>query len=1261
MSHTKQPSSPNPRIWFILLGILFLAFIAGGYKFYHHESNAVQAQKYDEMKAIADLKIRQMVAWRQEREADARIHSTGIIRTEALLWLKAPADDSPIKNVIKERLQSFREYQGYDNLILAGTDGRILLSLDPGLRELEPEIQQLVRRAVSSQNVVFGEFFQCSQKKRIHLDVAAPIPGADNRPAAVLILRTDPAQNLYPLIQTWPMPSKTAETLIVRRDGDEVVFLNTLRHRSDPPLTIRVPMSETDVPAVQAALGRTGMFRGHDYRGKDVLADMRPVPGSPWFMVAKADTDEILAELRYRGGVIGIVTLLVTLLAGTSAGYLYKHQGKRAFQAFYQSERDRRKAEEVFKTTLYSIGDAVITTDVNGNVRQMNPVAEQLTGWTETDAKGNPIEDVFRIISESTGETVDSPVQKVLEKGLIVGLANHTLLISKDGTQIPIADSGAPIREEDGEIIGVVLVFRDQTPERDMDRLLRARLTLLEYAADHSLEELLQKTVDEVCTLTQSPVGFYHFVEPDQKTLTLQAWSTRTVKEFCKAEGKFLHYPIDQAGVWVDCVHTKRPVIHNDYASLPHKKGLPEGHAPVIRELVVPILRAGRVVSILGVGNKPADYTKKDVEITTYLADVAWEITERKREAEILVESEARFRLLYQNSPVGYHSLDAQGNILDINKQWLTELGYTREEVIGRWFGDFLAGDGPGLFRQRFETFKSAGEIHGVEFDIKHKNGSIISVSFEGRIGRDAHNAFSRTHCVFINITERRRAAAELHTLAAHQQALLSAIPDIIMEVDINKVYTWANQPGYDFFGRDVIGKEAGFYFEGEQSVYDTVQPLFKGSEDTIYLESWQRRRDGQKRLLAWWCRVIKDQEGNATGALSTARDITDLKTLEGQLRQAQKMESVGRLAGGVAHDFNNMLMVIIGYTEMVMGQVDPELPIFKDLQEILDAAKRSASLTRQLLAFARKQVISPVVLDINETISSMLKLLRQIIGEDIDLAWKPGLDVWPVKMDPAQIDQMLANLLVNAKDAIGGVGSVTIETGNIEFDERYCEGNAGFVPGKYVMMAVSDTGGGMDKHILDHIFEPFFTTKEVGKGTGLGLATLYGIVKQNNGFINVYSEPGQGTTFKIYLPRTDTGLAEKTVATADKNLRGTETVLLVEDEESILNLGASILAQHGYTVLSAKSPLEALALAKHHDGPVHLLVTDVVMPRMNGKELQKKLCAIRPGIKSLYMSGYTANAIAHHGVLDKGVYFLQKPFSVMAMAEKVREVLDER
>ncbi len=395
--------------------------------------------------------------------------------------------------------------------------------------------------------------------------------------------------------------------------------------------------------------------------------------------------------------------------------------------------------------------------------------------------------------------------------------------------------------------------------------------------------------------------------------------------------------------------------------------------------------------------------------------------------------------------------------------------------------------------------------------------------------------------------------------------------------------------------------------------------------------------------------------------------DITERKRAEGeaeklqaQLTQAQKMESVGRLAGGVAHDFNNMLGVILGYTEMAIGRVDPDEPLRADLKKIQGAAQRSADLTRQLLAFARKQTVFPKVIDLNDTIESMLKLLRRLIGEDIDLAWQPGKAVWSVKIDPAQIDQMLTNLCVNARDAIMDTGKLTIETGIASFDENFCAHHAGFVPGEYVLLAVSDTGCGIDEETQAHLFEPFFTTKEMGKGTGLGLATVYGVVKQNNGFISVYSEPGQGTTFKIYLPR---HLA-KTVPLPEKELdkpeeRGRETVLLVEDELAILEMTTEMLERLGYTVLAAGTPGEAVRLAQEHPGYIDLLLTDVVMPEMNGRDLAKNLLSIYPHIRRLFMSGYTANIIAHHGVLDAGVHFIHKPFTRHDLAAKIREALE--
>ncbi len=372
-------------------------------------------------------------------------------------------------------------------------------------------------------------------------------------------------------------------------------------------------------------------------------------------------------------------------------------------------------------------------------------------------------------------------------------------------------------------------------------------------------------------------------------------------------------------------------------------------------------------------------------------------------------------------------------------------------------------------------------------------------------------------------------------------------------------------------------------------------------------------------------------------------------------------MESVGRLAGGVAHDFNNMLGVILGHADLAMDQIDPAQPLYDDLLEIQKAAQRSADLTRQLLAFARRQTVAPRVLNLNDTVGGMLKMLKRLIGEDIDLAWEPDLRLGLVRIDPSQIDQILANLCVNARDAIVGVGKVTIETKNAVFDDSYCAEHGDFIPGEYVMLAVSDDGCGMDQETLAHIFEPFYTGKEVGQGTGLGLATVYGIVKQNEGFINVYSEPGQGSSFKIYFPRF-TGDEEERKPESKKEAPRSlgETLLLVEDEAGILNLGKTMLERLGYTVLTAATPAEAIRQAERHEGEIQLLITDVVMPMMNGRELEQRIRAIQPGIKSLFMSGYTANVIAHQGVLDEGVFFLQKPFSIHDLAAKVREALEQ-
>ncbi|MBI5017515.1 MAG: response regulator [Deltaproteobacteria bacterium] len=436
------------------------------------------------------------------------------------------------------------------------------------------------------------------------------------------------------------------------------------------------------------------------------------------------------------------------------------------------------------------------------------------------------------------------------------------------------------------------------------------------------------------------------------------------------------------------------------------------------------------------------------------------------------------------------------------------------------------------------------------------------------------------------------------------------------------------------------------------------------------------RARSFEKRYVAKDGRVVwvlvttilrRDGSGTPLNFITDVQDLTAGKqaeeerfALEAQLQQAQRLEAVGRLAGGVAHDFNNLLTVILGLAELAALDLAPQDPLRSKLDGIHDAGGRAAGLTRQLLAFARQQVVCPRALDLNEAVGSLQKMLRRLIGEDIELQWKPGADVCRVYLDPSQVDQLLANLVVNARDAIPNAGTVVVETSHAVLDDAYCALHAGSTPGEYAVLVVSDTGVGMDRETLAHIFEPFFTTKEPGKGTGLGLATVYGIVKQAGGSIYAYSEPGQGTTFRVYLPVWTGGqTASVLTSEVDRPLPGTETVLLVEDEAAILELGRAILQRQGYRVLLAHSPGEALLAAEKEPGTIHLLATDVVMPGMNGRELCERLRIVRPTLKCLYLSGYTADAISQRGVLPAGVNFLQKPYSMKDLAGKVRAVLD--
>ena len=428
-------------------------------------------------------------------------------------------------------------------------------------------------------------------------------------------------------------------------------------------------------------------------------------------------------------------------------------------------------------------------------------------------------------------------------------------------------------------------------------------------------------------------------------------------------------------------------------------------------------------------------------------------------------------------------------------------------------------------------------------------------------------------------------------------------------------------------------------------------------------------KKDGSTIWMENVVSFIRDENGTPVGVLTVSRDITERKEaekeqkmLQDQLVMAQKMESVGRLAGGIAHDFNNMLSVIMGRIELLMLKVDQSHPFYKDFLQVKNAAERSANLTAQLLAFARKQVVAPKVIDLNDSLQSMLNMMKRLIGENIKLQLNLSDDLWPVKIDPTQIDQIVANMTVNAKDAVNGNGLIRFTTENKVIEKERTEKFPGIKKGEYVLFKVTDDGCGMSAEVLEKIFEPFFTTKSIGEGTGLGLSTIYGIVKQNGGYIYAFSEPGKGAEFRIYLPRSNESVKPNGLEKLSYNVyEEGQTILFVEDEQSILEIGSETLQSFGYNVLSADAPAKALDLAKEWQGNIDLLITDVIMPEMNGRDLERAVKEIHPDILVIFMSGYTSDVIAKEGIIGEETNFMQKPFSQNALSEMVRKILSRK
>jgi|GEM_PF-1068482 len=1080
-----------------------------------------------------------------------------------------------------------------------------------------------------------------------------------------------------------------------------------------------------------------------------------------------------------------------------------------------------------------------------------------------------------------------------------------------------------PIVNDNGSIERILAFVENISERKQQERVIQCQVRLSELSSTLSLEELLQTYLDEIEDLTQSKIGFFHFVNEDQKSLTLQAWSSKTMNSSCSADSHKEHYPVSEAGVWVDCLYKKETVVHNDYKSIKHKKGMPDGHPDVIREAITPIIRENKILAILGVGNKESDYNDQDVAILNIMADIAWDTVERKKAEEALKENEERFRMLFENMNSGvaiYQPVNDGEDFIfvDLNKFGETHSKVNRDDIVGRsvqevfpgvkdiglfdvmqnvyktgipeelplimygddrikeWVENYVFRLPSGLVvalyddtsekqnmineisrsEERFRTltenipgivylcendekFKMmylndeiekllgfpkddfledkisfADLIHpddlanvkqsinasldnnspyNLIYRLKNKNGKYLWVEEYGVGIGDEHESGKQLLEGYIHDISERVSTEKIiqeseekfrtffgsindavfvhplmkkgfgklievneiacirygytkeeflelsppdftidrevkrHSKEDHRKTLLNAgsmvfrtrhvkksgetfpveISSNIIELNGNKfvlavvrdiserekadeqiresekkfrsVIEQSNDAIYILYGNrfDLINKRftelTGLANEDIESpdfnFMDSVAPesvpLIKekqmsrkrGNKKTDIYEFEILHKDGSTIPVQASVTEIDYKEDKAI--LGLLRDITEKKKLELQLIHAQKIESIGHLTGGIAHDFNNLLTPILGNSELAMLDLDPSDPMYESLQEIHETADHAKDLVHQLLAFSRKQILEVKSFDLNKLIADFKAILRRTIREDISIKTHFSRLKGNVQADKSQIEQVLMNLCVNAQDAMPHGGLINIETEYIIVDNTFLETHSGLEKGPHVLLSISDTGEGISEEQMNMIFDPFFTTKELGKGTGLGLATVHGIVKQHNGNILVYSEIGHGTTFKIYLPLvTGKSEIETTKINELKHRDGDETILVVEDKDSVRRMAVRIIKFHGFNVLEASSPEQAIDIVMEKNTKIDLLLTDVIMPGMNGRELHDYILTKQPDIKVIFMSGYTQNVIAHHGVMDEGVNFIQKPFTLETLISKLNKVL---
>jgi len=1016
--------------------------------------------------------------------------------------------------------------------------------------------------------------------------------------------------------------------------------------------------------------------------------------------------------------------------------------------AALHTERER------FRTTLSSIGDAVIATDLAGRVTFLNPVAEAQTGWSAPSAVGQNLQTVFHIVNESTRAAVENPAVRALREGTVVGLANHTVLIARDGSERPIDDSAAPIRDSTGGVAGAVLVFRDITERRQAENQLReseGRYRLLFEANPHPMWVYDRETLGFLA-VNDAAIAKYGYTRTEFLGLTLKDIRPPEDVPALLASIAADTGGLDEAGVWrhrlkggrvisvrivshtltfdgreaevvlaqdvTDQLRAEAALRHSEerfrafmdhspaaawitdpdgrvvYHSASYRRTfrLPAGDivGRAVEDLYPPDLAAaylrttravaaGRTALTAAVSGVRADGSPGEFLVYKFplpgpdgraqVGGVAVDVTEARAAEAALRASEERLLLALSAGNMGTFDWDIPSGRIVWSRTHYELFGYDGATPFPVEYHHFIdrvhPADRPAV-EAAMGAARRTRSLYTYEYRVRSFEGTELWVADTGRFSYGPDGAAVRMLGVVQDVTARK--AAEL-ALRENEQLLRQVIdtdPNYIVLKDREGRFTLANRAMADAYGttpEEMVGRtdadfhpvpsEVAAYRAADRAVLDTGTEYHNPEEPFTTAA-------GRRRWLRTTKRPLIGADGRPDAVLLVSVDVTAQKRLEDQVRQAQKLEAVGQLAGGVAHDFNNLLTVVNGCGELLLTDMAADAAPRPLVEDIVRAGQRGAALTRQLLAFSRQQMLRVEVFDPNRVLEETARLLTRLLGEDVTVRTVLDPAAGFVKADIGQVEQVVINLAVNARDAMPRGGTLVIETAPVDVTAADLPASPDARAGRYVRLTVTDTGTGMTPEVQAHLFEPFFTTKPAGKGTGLGLATVYGIVRQSGGFLAVRTEVGKGTAIAVHLPHHEPELVgPKSTLRPKPRAIGHETILVVEDEETVRALTTAVLLRQGYRVEAAESGAEALALCARLQTPPDLVLTDVVMPGMSGRELAEALTAKFPQLKVVFLSGYTADAVLRHGVEEERVAFLQKPYTPDTLARFVREVLD--